>query len=41
MYWKYHMEKLGMANLKVNRVCAFCKHWYDPTNVIIRGTVKA
>ena len=29
------MEKTGLANLKVNKMCAFCKHWYDPTNECI------
>lgn len=25
----------GMANLNVSKMCAFCKHWYDPTNECI------
>lgn len=25
----------SLANLKVNKMCAFCKHWYDPTNSAI------
>ena len=26
------------ANLKTQKFCAFCKHWYDPTNSNIRPT---
>lgn len=23
---------MAVANVKVARLCAFCKYWYDPTN---------
>lgn len=23
------------ANLTINKYCAFCKYWYDPTNMYI------
>lgn len=23
------------ANVKISKMCAFCKHWYDPTNSAI------
>ncbi len=29
------MEKKGLANIKLNKRCAFCKHWYDPSNECI------
>lgn len=29
------MEKKGLANIKVNRMCAFCEYWYDPGNECI------
>ena len=25
----------SQASLRVNKMCAFCKHWYDPTNSAI------
>ena len=29
---------MDLVNIKTNRTvkCAFCRHWYDPTNVAIR-----
>lgn len=24
------------TNIKRSRLCAFCKHWYDPANLAIR-----
>ena len=35
------MDKLGVANIKVNRMCAFCKHWYDPANECIEPKAPA
>ncbi|MBQ8188563.1 MAG: hypothetical protein IJZ44_02175 [Lachnospiraceae bacterium] len=32
---------MALANLKVNRMCAFCKHWYDPTNETIQPKAPA
>lgn len=23
---------MKLGNVKSTRICAFCKHWYDPTN---------
>lgn len=28
-------------NIKVNRACAFCKFWYDPTNSAIEPKAPA
>ena len=30
------MSNMKTVNLKVNRKCAFCVHWYDPTNSAIQ-----
>ena len=35
------MALKGMANLNVNKMCAFCKHWYDPTNECIAPKAPA
>lgn len=26
---------MDLANVKVNKMCAFCKYWYDPANSTI------
>lgn len=26
---------MDIANVKANKMCAFCKHWYDPGNSTI------
>ena len=26
------MSLNGTANIKASKMCAFCKHWYDPMN---------
>lgn len=27
---------MATGNIKVNKFCVFCKHWYDPTNSAIK-----
>lgn len=29
------MSTMVPGNVKVNRMCAFCKYWYDPANSAI------
>lgn len=29
------MKKMIPANIKYTKRCAFCKYWYDPTNLAI------
>lgn len=29
------------VNVKTNKLCAFCKYWYDPTNQYIQPTNPA